>query len=323
MRHETTLDRNLAVGNDVNDPTSKSAQCSRRRIALAIAIICVWLSAGLNAALAQAPPLAPATAPASGATLAASPLASVQVEAVLTDDGQRIDQGLIWRVFSRRGDTDSRPKLIATHREAAPLLRLPPGDYTVNVAFGRSHLTRKLSLKPGENPPSRFVLNAGGLRIVADVGGAPPPPNTLTYTIQSDDQSGNRATVISGVKPGVVIRLNAGIYQIVSTYGDANATVKADVTVEAGKLTEAAVTHSAARVAFKLVAQPGGDAVADTQWSVQTLSGEIVKESVGAVPTHILAPGTYAAIARKGGKAFRRDFLIRDGETVQVEVVMQ
>ncbi len=71
-------------------------------------------------------------------------------------------------------------------------------------------------------------------------------------------------------KPNVIIRLNAGIYHIVSTYGDANAKVEADVNVEAGKLTEATVSHSAARVTFKLVTRIGGEALPDTQWTVQT-----------------------------------------------------
>lgn len=254
---------------------------------------------------------------------AAGVTGGMQLEAVLNDEGQRIDQGLVWRVFARRGDADRRPKLLATHREAAPLVTLPPGEYTVNVAFGRAHLTRKVSIKPGETAAEKFVINAGGFRLMADVGGASPPPNSVTYSILSDDQSGNRSAILSGVKPGLIVRLNAGIYQIVSTFGDSNATVRADVTVEAGKLTEAQVSHTAAKVAFKLVTQPGGDAVADTQWTIQTLTGEIVKESVGALPTHVLAPGTYAAIAKKGGKAFRRDFMIRHGETVQVEVIMQ
>ena len=86
------------------------------------------------------------------------------------------------------------------------------------------------------------------------------------------------------MKPDVVIRLNAGIYRIVSTYGDANAQVEADVTVEAGKLSEATVSHSAARVTFKLVAREGGEALPDTQWTVQTADGEVVKRSVGALP---------------------------------------
>ena len=128
---------------------------------------------------------------------------------------------------------------------------------------------------------------------------------------------------MTGAKPGLIIRLNAGIYQLTSIYGDANAIVRADITVEAGKLTEAALSHAAGKVAFKLVTEPGGDAVPDTQWSIQTPTGEIVKESVGALPTHILAPGTYAAFAKKSGKSYRRDFLLRPGDVVQVEVVAQ
>ncbi len=250
-------------------------------------------------------------------------VAQARLEALLTADGQKIDQGLVWRVFSGRIESDGKPKLVATYREAAPLLRVPPGEYSVNVSYGRANLTRKITLRSGEPPVEPFVLNAGGLRVTADIAGVEPPANAVTYTIQSDerDQFGNRGTIMAGAKPGLIIRLNAGIYQLTSVYGDANAVVRADVTVEAGKLTEAAISHAAAKVAFKLVSEPGGDAVPDTHWSIQTLSGEIVKESVGAIPTHILAPGTYAAFAKKGGKSFRRDFLVRQGDMVQVEVV--
>ncbi|MCK9912438.1 hypothetical protein MXD81_25005, partial [Microbacteriaceae bacterium K1510] len=83
-------------------------------------------------------------------------------------------------------------------------------------------------------------------------------------------------------------------YRIVSRYGDANAKVEADVTVEAGKLTEATISHSAARVTFKLVTRIGGEALPDTQWTVQTPDGQMVLQSIGALPTHILAPGTYS-----------------------------
>jgi hypothetical protein len=250
---------------------------------------------------------------------------SVRLEALLTDEGQRIEQGLVWRVFNARLEADGKPKLIATHREATPTLKVAPGDYTVNVAFGRANLTRKISVKATDGATEKFVLNAGGLKLIADVGGVQAPVNAITYAIQTDerDQFGNRATILAGAKPGLIVRLNAGIYQLTSTYGDANAVVRADVTVEAGKLTEAAVSHVAGKVAFKLVSEPGGDAVPDTQWSIQTLTGEIVKESVGALPTHILAPGTYAAIAKKAGKSYRRDFLLRPGDVVQVEVVIQ
>ena len=306
-------------------------------------MIAAWLAAA-QPAYTQQPPQAPSipipTAPAKqsssttvprsgGDTSTAAPqttiLAELRLEALLTSDGQRIDQGLVWRVFGGKSGADGKPKLIATHREASPTVKIPPGDYTVNVAFGRANLTRKIAVKSNEPAIEAFVLNAGGLRVAADIGGTQAPANAITYTIQSDerDQFGNRPTVMTGAKPGLIIRLNAGIYQLTSIYGDANAIVRADITVEAGKLTEAAISHAAGKVAFKLVTEPGGDAVPDTQWSIQTPTGEIVKESVGALPTHILAPGTYAAFAKKAGKSYRRDFMIRPGDVVQVEVVAQ
>jgi len=248
----------------------------------------------------------------------------IALVAVLTQDGQNIDQGLVWRVFRDKPGPDGKLKLLSTHREASPTLQLEPGDYIVNVAFGRANLTRRIAVS-GERPmQERFVLNAGGLRLGAAVAnGEPVNPKAVSYDIYSDerDQYGQRTKVMSGVKPGTVIRLNAGIYNVVATYGDANAVVRSDVTVEAGKLTEATLTHAAAKVTFKLVARSGGDAIADTQWNIANAQGDVVKESVGALPTHIFAPGTYTVSARNAGEVFQRTFTLQAGEAVQIEVV--
>ena len=253
--------------------------------------------------------------------------AQVTLVALLTQDGQRIDQGLVWRVF--QDGTPGNPAtrmMLSQHRDASPVLRLAPGDYIVNAAFGRAHLTRRVSIKAGVQSVEPFVLNAGGLRLSALVGnGEPAPANSVSYDIFSDerDQAGNRTRIMNGARPGLIIRLNSGIYHVVSTYGDANAHVSADVTVEAGKLTEIKVAHAAAKVTFKLVTRAGGEALADTQWNVLDANGEIIKESVGALPTHTLAPGTYSVNARSAGRIYKREFAVQHGETAQVEVVMQ
>ncbi len=255
-----------------------------------------------------------------------SETAQVHLVALLTADGQRIDQGLVWRVFREKADADGKTKLVNTYRDASPVVKLRPGDYVINAAFGRAHLTRKVTVQPGGAEPAveQFVLNAGGLRVTALIGGKPAQAGSVSYSIYSDrDQSDSRKLVMSGAKPALVMRLNAGIYHVVSTYGDANATVSSDVTVEAGKLTEATIAHAAAKATFKLVARAGGEALPDTQWSIQTPQGEPVKESIGALPSHILAPGTYTVVAKWQGKAFRREFTLTDGEMTQVEVVIQ
>ena len=141
---------------------------------------------------------------------------------------------------------------------------------------------------------------------------------------QERDQSGNRIKVISAAKPGLIMRLNAGAYQVVSTYGDANARVRADVTVEAGKLTEATLSQSGAKVTFKLVGREGGEALADVTWSIMSIvatKSETVKEAAGALPTHILAAGRYAVLAKHQGRTFRAEFIAKAGEAAIVEVV--
>jgi hypothetical protein len=251
----------------------------------------------------------------------------ISFTALLTDDGQNIEQGVVWRIY-RAGQGSEKAAFVSQHREANPSLRLEPGSYVVNVAFGRAHLSRKIVIAAGEagqERQERFVLNAGGLRVTGVLAnGEAISDRIVTYDIFSDerDQYGQRIKVVSAIKTGVIVRLNAGIYSILSTYGDANATARADVTVEAGKLTEATLSHAAAKVTFKLVMRAGGDAMADTQWSVTTLRGEPIKESVGALPTHVLAPGRYTVLARRAGQQFRRDFSVRAGEVAQVEVVM-
>ena len=124
-------------------------------------------------------------------------------------------------------------------------------------------------------------------------------------------------------RPGLIVRLNAGIYHLVSTYGDANAIVRADVTVEPGKLTEAMITHPGAKVTFKLVTRAGGEAQADTQWNVAQPPRRSHQGKRRRPADACAGPGAYVVNAKQGGRSFRRSFSIQSGEPVQIEVVMQ
>ena len=250
--------------------------------------------------------------------------ANVTLTAVLTEDGQPIDQGMVWHIFRENAGPDGKRQLLAQNKDASPRLTLEPGEYMINAAFGRATLTRKVVVEEGRPLNEIFNLNAGGLRIKAVLAnGEVVPERAVVFDVlnQERDQSGNRIKVISGAKPGLIIRLNAGAYQVVSTYGDANARVRADVTVEAGRLTEATLNQTGAKVTFKLVGREGGEALADVTWSVINTSAETVKEAVGALPTHILAAGRYAVLAKHQGRTFRAEFTAKPGEAAVVEVV--
>ncbi len=281
--------------------------------------------------LAAIPPkesAAPARTPAAPAATGAGQSAPVPVtfKALLTEAGPQVKTGLIWRVFTPQPGSNGARKLVSTHREAMPTAALVPGEYLVNAAYGLSNLTKKIKVESGRSLEETFVLNTGGLKLAAVLAtGETLSASSVHFDVLSDeeDQFGNRHKILDDAKPGVVVRLNAGAYHLVSTYGDANATVRADVTVEPGKITEATVKHAAAPVTFKLVQSPGGEALADTKWSILTTTGDVVKENTGALPTYILAIGDYAVVANHNGASYTSKFSVAAGQAKQIEVVME
>ena len=279
--------------------------------------------------LAEAPPiLAPTPKPAAQSVAAQVQLpVPVTFKALVTEQGPKLQSGLTWRVFAAKASPDGGGyQLLSTHREAVPTAALLPGEYLVNAAYGLSNLTKKIKVESGRSLEETFVLNTGGLKLTAALAnGEVAPEGAVKFDILSDeeDQRGNRQTILHNAKAGLIIRLNAGAYRIESLYGDANAIVRADVTVEPGKVTEATIKQTGSKTTFKLVQSLGGEALADTKWTILTSAGDVVKENAGALPTHILSPGSYAVVADHGGLSYTRKFSIEAGdETKQVEVVV-
>ncbi|MCA1492876.1 hypothetical protein [Sinorhizobium alkalisoli] len=253
-------------------------------------------------------------------------LKDVEVEALLTTEGPAVESGLTWRVFSPIPDSDGKLPLLATSEGGSTAFNLVPGEYFVNVAFGRAGATRKIRVpEQGTIDKQVLILDAGGVMLNAVSGSdVRIPPNELSFSIYSSDvkEDGERALIVADVKPDTVVRLSAGTYHVVSDYGSVNAVIRADIQVEAGKLTEATIQHRAAKLTLKLVSEPGGEAIADTAWSILTSSGDVVSESVGAFPTLVLAEGGYSAVARNKDKIYQRDFTVKAGVNTDVEVLL-
>jgi hypothetical protein len=265
-------------------------------------------------------------APASPVAL--PPGASTTGQAVLSltarygKDMPAISSGLVWRVFSDRPDDTGTFKLIREDHGATPNIVLPPGSYVVHVALGLVSAVRPVTLK-SETVREAFVLPAGGLRIEGRVGTSKIPQNQISFAIFKGSQfeTSERAALLPSVAPGDVALLPEGTYYIVSNYGDANSVVRSDIRVQAGKLTDVIITHRAAVITLKLVSDKGGEALANTAWSVITPGGDVIKESIGAFPRVVLSEGEYRAIAKNEGKVFERPFNVVNGVDGEVEVI--
>jgi hypothetical protein len=252
--------------------------------------------------------------------------APVQLSALITEEGGKIAKGLIWRIYNTKKDKNGKYKLVQTAKSSQLATSLPLGTYLVNLSWGRSHLTEKMDILSSRPYNHKFVLNAGGLRLAArHMDGSSLPASQVIYRIFSDerDQFGKRQLILDNAPPNKTIRLNAGIYHVQSTYGTVNGVIESDITVEAGKLTEAIINHTAPKVTFKLVNQPGGEALAGAVWRILSPNGKLIRESGGALPTHVLAAGDYTIEARYSGRTFARKVSIEPGEPVHVEIVIQ
>lgn len=270
------------------------------------------------------PKLKAFSAPGADALAPVNQSRSVKLEAKLTAKGDPMQHGLSWRVFSPIPGADGKLPLLASAEGGSAAFQLAPGDYFVNVSFGRAGATKKLNVPTvGDVEEQVMVLDAGGLTLNA-ISGADShiPDKQLSFDIYSSEmrEDGERGLVVADVKPNTIVRLNAGTYHVVSEYGAVNAVVRADITVEAGELTEATIQHRASQVGFKLVSEPGGEAIADTAWSVLTSGGDIVAESVSAFPVMVLSEGQYTVVARNKDKIYQKDFDVAPGSNIDVEL---
>ena len=253
---------------------------------------------------------------------------TVVMEAVLGEEGEPVQQGLTWRIFQPIPGTDGKLPLLASSEGGPTTFDLAPGDYFIHVSFGRAGVTKKLSVpRTGPVEKQRLVLNAGGLVLNAVSGNgvriAPAELSFKIYQADNDVPEFEQQLVLDDVKPNTIVRLNAGTYHIVSDYGDNNAIMRSDIRVETGKLTEAVIQHRAAELTLKLVSEEGGEAIADTAWSILTSGGDVVSETVGAFPRIVLAEGQYTAIARNKNQTYSRDFDVVAGHNADVEVLLK
>ncbi|HEU6442870.1 MAG TPA: hypothetical protein VFF38_10935 [Microvirga sp.] len=250
----------------------------------------------------------------------ASKQVSVSASAVFSESNEPIRSGLVWRVFEDRGDT-SQPNIVARSGSPAPSFTLGPGNYIVHVTYGFASASKRISVQSG-NLNERLVVSAGALKLKGAVGETPIPASHVSFSVYVPEaQNSEGKLVIANAKANEMIRLPEGTYHVVSTYGDANAIMRSDLKVEAGRVTEATLNHRAATVTLKLVASEGGEAFAGTAFSVLTPGGDVIREAIGAFPSVTLAEGEYVLIARHEGKVYTKDFKVESGLDRDIEVL--
>lgn len=249
----------------------------------------------------------------------------IVLEARLVAGEQSIENGLEWRIFKTAIDETGELPLLATATGGTKSFDMTAGEYYVHVAYGFAGAVRRVKVSQEENHQI-FVLDAGGLQLEAITSpDGPIAANLLRFDVYKDkvDDRGVRDLIALDVRPKQIVPFARGTYHVVSRYGKLNAETRADLRVQAGKVTQATLQHRAARMTFRLVRQAGGSAIADTAWSVLAENGDVIKEMVSTFPTLVLSEGNYTAIVRNADKTYSHDFNVISGQNHDVEVLAE
>ena len=247
----------------------------------------------------------------------------ILLEAKLSVAGPIIRDGMEWRIFPLDTQNPEKIEELAYASGGSKAFDIEPGEYIVHAAYGHAGVVKKIVIG-NEAVREEINLNAGGLKLLASAtGNVRIPKRMLKFSIyeQAIRSDGSRKLLARNIKADKVTTLPVGTYHVVSTFGKLNATVRADLRVQSGRLTEANLEHRAAILTFRLVRSSGGDAVADTAWSILTDGGEVIKESNSTFPTMVLSEGNYTAIAKHNEKIYSEDFKVRSGYNKDVEVL--
>ena len=260
-------------------------------------------------------------APGASATIPLA-LGGISASARFGRDGSPITSGLHWRVYGDKPDATGSFRMIAEQKTATPKFDLPQGGYIVHVALGLASAAKRVQVRT-DILREVFDLPAGAVRFEGRVGDARIPVGQISFDVYPGSQfdGGDKRPIAGEVPMGDLVLLPEGTYHVVSNYGDGNAVMRYDFMVQPGKLTDARINHRAAVITLKLVGERGGEALANTAWSVLTPGGDVIKESIGAFPTVVLAEGEYVVIARNEGKVFNREFKVEPGFDREIELL--
>ncbi|WCR55069.1 MAG: Mlr0912-like protein [Bartonella clarridgeiae] len=249
-------------------------------------------------------------------------LSQLILNAQLTNNNENIMSGLVWRVYAPILGNENKLLLVAIYEGGTARFDLKPGSYLIHVSFGHASSVEHVSLENGQHLIKNFNLDAGGVVFNSTLFNGTINEKELRFTIYEDEkENDDTGVILANVKAQSVVRLKAGHYHVVSHYGSVNAIIRSDIQVEAGKITEVTLEHQAAQIILKLVRQEGGEALADTSWSITNDSGDIIYETVGSYVLLVLVEGDYIAIAKNKDKIYQKVFSVISGHDKDVNVI--
>jgi hypothetical protein len=228
----------------------------------------------------------------------------LELTARLSETGGLIERDISWML------RDDLGAVVYEGKSSVANISVPPGDYTIEAAYGAAHFSQDLTLLQSNHLMVSFVLDVGGIRVlprVKNIGPAPAGAQSFVYALSGHNRG--KLVTISNV-PGEILRVEAGDYRIESRFAAGNAVAVADVHVKAGIMTAVEIDHAAGLARLSYVGAPN----ANVSWQVTDADGETLAPIEGLSASLVLKPGTYVARAKVGNESLSANFVITEGQ---------
>ena len=246
---------------------------------------------------------------------------AVSLVASLGESGSSMADTIEWSVFERTSDTVG--DAVATGSGPTVDLRVSPGSYVAHVALAGTTTVRPFEVASDGDPTITIPLEIGALRLFAEASGrAMGADEPVSFSLYDTD--GDRHLIRSGIVPGSILALPAGLYRAVVRYGDHNALTGADIRVRDGEIIEATLGVRGAKVDLALVRSSASDAaVADVSWRLFDSGGKTLLRTDEPRPGLVLAPGNYTAEVMHGDWTTIHQFEVGTQGPVSVRVPLE
>ncbi len=228
----------------------------------------------------------------------------LELSARLSETGGLIERDISWKL------RDAQGLVVYDGKTSLADIVVPPGDYTVEVAYGSADFQQGLTLLAGNRLMVSFVLDVGGIRVLPRLKGIGLPPTQSQSLVYATSGHNKGKLITSSRMPGEILRVEAGDYRVESRFMAGNAVAVVDVHVKSGVMSAVEIDHAAGLARLSYVGAPD----AAVTWLVTDDKGEALPGIDGLSANVVLKPGTYIAKAQIGKESLTASFNIAEGQ---------
>lgn len=245
----------------------------------------------------------------------------VSLSVVMEEGGPPVSQNVSWEVFGE-ADAEGNRKQAAYSYQAKPVLNLAAGKYLVEVKVGNAKGSATVEIEAGKTLEKIITLGAGRVKLSAlAADGQPPIAKDVSWEIFGQaDAEGQRAKAAYSYEAQPTLSLPAGNYTAEIKWG--GTTVRKDISVAAGKLTEISVVLHAGTLSATAHMAAGADPAPDNlSWEVfGEPNAEGNRATVGysydAQPKFRLPAGKYLITVKRGAVMVKQEAEVVAGRLI-------